>query len=60
MPQALNLHHPPKTSVLNRNPLKPHFENEELEEAWQFQRIDHFKKVNRRAVAVLVVINIIF
>ena len=32
MPQALNLHHPPKTSVLTHNPLKPHFEDEESEE----------------------------
>ena len=60
MPQALNLHHPPKTSILNRNPFKPHFEDEELEEAWHLQRFDHFRKVNQRAVAVLIVINIIF
>jgi len=60
MPQALNLHHPPKTSALNHNPLKPHFEDEELEEAWHLQRIDRFRKVNQRAVAVIIVINIIF
>ena len=60
MPQALNLHHPPKTSILNRNLFKPHFEDEELEEAWHLQRIDRFRKVNQRAVAVIIVINIIF
>ena len=60
MPQALKLHHPPKSSVLNRNPLKPHFEDEESEEAWHLQRFDHFRKVNQRAVAALIVINIIF
>ena len=60
MPQALNLHHLPKSSVLNRNPLKPHFEDEDLEDAWHIQRFNHFRKVNQRAVAVLIVINIIF
>ena len=58
MPQALNsiIHQKPHP---NRNPFKPHFEDEELEEAWQFQRII-FQKGKSACCCSIIVINIIF
>jgi hypothetical protein len=49
MTEDLRLHESSSGASLNRNYFRPRFEDSDLEVAWVVERLETFRRVNRRA-----------
>ncbi|MEC9071068.1 MAG: adenylate/guanylate cyclase domain-containing protein, partial [Myxococcota bacterium] len=60
MSKGLQLHQPGAEATLNRSFFRPIFEEPKLEAAWMVERLETFKRVNKRALWVLVLVSLVF
>ena len=60
MSKSLELHQPSAEAALNRSFFRPRFDQPEMEAAWMVERLDTFKRVNKRALWILVLVSLVF
>ncbi len=60
MATGMHLHQSNEEAVLNRSLIRPRFEDPLIEEAWMVERLETFKRVNRRSLVFLALISLLF